>query len=191
MQTTEMPTMDSGYEGLKTQQADNVSIYELENEGLVERIRHKLRGEIYDVETGRWVQVYKAHMNDEGLGKFMFVVESLLDKNITLSKLDLNKVYKMAYEINSAIIGVIFKKSVEYEIDPVDRDLIIDIIDLQVFSTLMRALDGGERTHRETIIKSIENVVDKQTHTMGGGGGVFASLNPFKKMNKGDMGVEM
>jgi len=184
-----MPSMELDAGGLKSQ-TDNVSIYELENENLIDRIRHKLRGEIYDLNSGRWVQVYEPHMNDAGLGKFMFVIESLLDKNISLSNLTIDKVYRMSYEINTAVIGIVFKRSKEYEIDQVDRDIIVDIIDLQVYSTLVRALEGGERTHRETIIKSVENNIMKQQGTRGNGGSLFASLNPFGKSGNND-GVEM
>jgi hypothetical protein len=179
-----MDGMDLGMQGLKQQQSDNVSIFELESEILIDRIKHQLRGDVFDPNNNCWVQTYKPHVNEEGIGKFVFIISGMLDKNITLSHLDLDKIYRMSYEICTAIIGLIFRKSKEYEIAAEDRDLILNIIEQQIFSTLMRAKDGGERTHRETIIKSVENVVDKQTHTQARTGSILASLNPFKKTGR-------
>jgi len=181
----------SGYNSmLQQQQSDNVSIYELEQDELIERIRHQLSGEVWDAQEARWIQINEPRANRKGIGHICSVIASHLDKNITLSHLSLKQIYQMAFEVSSVVTGIIFMKHTEYEIGPDDRDVIMTIIDHHVFANYMRALDGGERKHRETVIKSVESIVERQSMPQSGGGGLFGGLNLFKRNRPSGGGLE-
>ena len=57
------------------------------------------------------------------------------------------------------------------------------MIFLRSFGRKLRALDGGERRHRETIIKSVENIRDVQDTSQQQKQGFSLLRNPFKRNN--------
>jgi len=162
---------------------NNVSIYELEQIELIEKIKHVFAGEVWDRNEGKWVQVHKARANDEGIGHILTIIAAHLDKNITLSELDIFQISRMTFEVTSAVIGVIFMKHNEYEIGPEDRDIIVNVVEHHVYANYMRALNGGERRHRETVIKSVESIVERQSGAQKESG-LFGKMNLFRH-NKG------
>jgi len=174
---------------LKQQQADNVSIYELDQEALIEKVRHTLAGEIYDPETDMWVADpdLQPPMNHKGVHFFMLKFGGHLDKNVTLSNLTIERIHMMIYEIEVAILEIFFKRAQEFEIKQENMDYIKQIVAQQIYANLLRALDSGERKHRETLIKSVESVIDRQSNseTIGSNsGGLFG----FLKANRPNRG---
>jgi|TARA_Y100000310_G_C20671753_1_gene810686 hypothetical protein len=169
----------------KQQQADNVSIYELEQVGLIDRVKHMFAGEMFNPQTGQWdkMQGVCPPMNDKGVHHFMIKFSSHLDKNITLSDFTVEQIGDMMVEICYDILEVLWKRHKEFEIKRENFHFIMHILEHQIFANYMRAKDGGERKHRETLIKSVESVVDRQEMTKRGGSSPLSFLNPFNRGN--------
>jgi len=169
---------------LKQQQSDNVSIYELDQSPLIERIKHLLASEIFNPNTGTWEKEEDIEplMNSKGVHYFMVKFGGHLDKNITLSKLDISKIHQMMVEICNDILEIFWKKDKIFDIKRENMSSILHIVEHHIYANYMRALDGGERTHRETLIKSVESIIDRQdSPKQSSGGGMLGMLNPFKR----------
>lgn len=180
-------------EALKQQQSDNVSIYELEDENLMDRIRHALAGEIYIPQEGKWkdIEGVKPPMNKKAVHHIMVKLAGHLDKNIKLSSLDIDKIHEMMVEVTNDILEIFWKRGQEFEIKQENMSFILHILEHQIYANYMRAKDGGERRHRETVIKSIENIKDVQTTQDTSRGFSLGLFNPFKKRGKQTSGGGM
>lgn len=174
----------------KSQQADSVSMYELEQDTLIEKIRHTLAGERYDTENEVWSadKELAPPMNRKGVHHFMLKFGGHLDKNVTLSNFKLEEIHRMMFEICMDIDEIFLKRSVEFGIKQENMDFIKHILEHQILANLKRALDNGERKHRETLIRSVESIRDTQSTSetsIGNKRGLFGFMQGKKQ---GDFG---
>lgn len=161
---------------------ENVSIYELEDENLIERVRHLLAGEVYDPHEGEWVKHpdVKPPMNSKGVHYFMIKFGGHLDKNIKLSHFDQKKINEMMVEICNSILKIFWYYDSDFEIRLADMNMIINLLEHNIYANYMRALNGGERKHRETLIKLHETSVEKTTDSGVPKSSFFSGFSPFK-----------
>jgi hypothetical protein len=169
-------------------QSDNVSVYELESQALIDKIKHMFLGEVYNPVNGLWeITPHLAPpMNKKGAHFFMLKFSGHLDKNIMLSEFTLEEINQMMLEICADVNEIFFKRAEEFEIKQENMSFIKRILEHEIRATYKRALSGGERTHRETLIKQEMRVVDTQTSShvgTSGGGGFFGMFGNNK--NKG------
>ena len=171
----------------KQQQSDNVSIYELDDEALIIRIKHLLAGEIANPETGKWDKMVgiAPPMNDKGVHHFMVKFGGHLDKNIKLSDFTAESIGEMMVDICNDILEIFWERANEFEIQPENMTCIMHIIEHQIYANYRRALEGKERIHRETVIRSVENVRDIQSTSNTERSGAFSFGNIFKKNKMG------
>lgn len=153
---------------LKQQQADNVSIHELEQVHLIDRIRHMLAGEVYNNETGYYERRddLSPPMNAKGVHFFILKFGGHLDKNITLSNFTLEEINQMMLEICYDINEIFFKRCTEFDIKQENMSFIKHILEHEIRANYLRAKDAGERKHRETVIRSVERLSDNQSNTV-------------------------
>jgi hypothetical protein len=164
----------------------NVSMYELEQLNLKESIRHSLAGEIYDPKHGVWVHDKELGrpMNLRGVHFFMTKLSGHLDKNVTLSDFTVDQINEMLTEVCNDILEIFWKRNKEFEIIQANMNYILHIIEHQIFANYRRAKEGGERRHRETMVRYVENVRDsQQTSFNQPKGGIFGGL--LKKKQDG------
>jgi hypothetical protein len=170
-------------------QESNVSIYELDDEALIHRVKHMLAGEIFNPETGRWDKMggIAPPMNDKGVHHFMIKFGGHLDKNIKLSHFKIEKIGEMMIDVCNDICQIFWHRGDEFEINPENMTFIMHILEHQIYANYMRALEGNEMTHRETVIRSVENIRDVQnTNTRDhNNGNVFGNI--FKKNKVGSI----
>jgi hypothetical protein len=175
--------LDSGR--VAQSQADNVSVYELESQNLIDKIKHMFLGEVYNPLNGLWeIAPHLAPpMNEKGAHFFTLKFGGHLDKNIMLSLFTLEEINQMMLEICADINEIFFKRAEEFEIKQENMSFIKRILEHEIRATYKRALNGGERTHRETLIKQEMRVVDTQTSSHVGtssGGGIFGMFGNNK-----------
>jgi hypothetical protein len=170
-----------------TPQDNNVSIYELDDDALIMRVKHLLAGEIFNPETGRWDKLVgvKPPMNDSGVHHFMIKFGGHLDKNIKLSDFTLEKIGEMMTDICNDILEIYWQRGREFAIDAENMTFIMHILEHQIYANYMRALDGKERLHRETVIRSVENIREVQSTATRENSHGFSFGNIFKKNNTG------
>lgn len=171
------------------QQESNVSIYELDDEALILRVKHMLAGEVFNPETGRWDKMkgVAPPMNDKGVHHFMIKFGGHLDKNIKLSDFKIEKIGDMMIDVCNDMTEIFWQRGEEFEIAPENMTFIMHILEHQIYANYMRALDGKERLHRETVIRSVENIKDVQnTNTNDHNkGNVFGNI--FKNSKTGSI----
>jgi len=185
-----MENFDVGYEQeYKDNNSNNASIFELEQDNLIERVRRKLAGEVYNPTTGEWEleEGLDPPMNKKGVHHFIIKFGGHLDKNITLSEFRLIKIHEMLMEICTDILEIFWKKGQDFDIKKENMTFIMHILEHNIYANYMRALDGGERKHRETVMKLIESRIDRQEapkQNTSRIGGLFK--NPFAKLGGGE-----
>ncbi len=143
------------------QQDDSISKWELEFE-LYEELEHILRGEVYSyLDSSRtkrgWVQKLEPLCNDEGINSFFAKIRSHLNRNITLSFLNETQINRIARQVRVNIATIMFLKYPQFDIKYSNFDLILNIIDHNVFCNLCRALNGGEKEYRHKFISESIN----------------------------------
>ena len=161
------------------------SIFEIDNEPIIDKIVQYLRGKHFI--DKRWQPIDPEHpdgnriMNEKGIMNFVTILRPHLDKMMILSELTMDEIYMICRRVSFMLIRLLSSHYQEFHIVPTKANLslIHGVIDNIVFTTVRRAHRGGERRHRETMLKLVEQYVQKETEKTGG-----ISLNPFKALMK-------
>ena len=156
------------YSGQKDRYQQISSIFEIDNEPIVDSIVNYLRG--YKLIDGSWVPIDErnphtyALMNEKGIAAITPILRIHVDKLIIMSDLEMENIYCMSSEVAHTIISLLAKNYHEFGIQGTAEhlDIVYNMIDHAVFSTLRRAFHGGERKHRETIMKMVEQFVQRE-----------------------------
>lgn len=112
---------------------------------ILKEIQLKLRGEIEDVD-GDIKRISEPLMNNVGVGNMLLIASSVVNQNTIMSALDEKEINKMIIQLGEDITDDLTMNWKEYEIkDKIKLDIIEDIVLFMSFSSLKRALHGGER----------------------------------------------
>ncbi|GAG25571.1 unnamed protein product, partial [marine sediment metagenome] len=95
-------------------------------------------------------------VNEAGLRVITTILRGYLNKNIILSNLDSNMINKVAMDNTLDIIRFIYMTYDKYEIKKENFSVIVNLIDNNVYSALLRAKDGFFVNHLSTTQRYIE-----------------------------------
>ena len=137
---------------------DELLRYILDSDQVVEEIGHKLRGEVYDPHTEKFVQKYDAMMNDKGVNSVMNILNSHMTKNFKTAVLDTDSINQMCKEMRYNIIMIFFEKYKEFGIDKSNLNIIVSIIDNSIYNHVSTSKNGEFLR----LIKSVTTVVNQK-----------------------------
>lgn len=106
---------------------------------IIEIIKHGLLGESMDEEVGEYrPEEHGPLMNNQGVNKYIMMLESLFNKNTGISNLDEDDYHRIVSKIKLSINKDLFVNHQKYDLDedniPYVRDLIIHPIELHLTS---------------------------------------------------------
>lgn len=141
------------------------SIFEIDNEPLIESITYYLKGYRLDKKTKIWIPVDPTNifkfrrMNELGSEDVSTKLRANISPNALLSDLSLDQIHVLCRNVAYAIIRMVADHYLEYGISPTKANLdhIHHVIMNPIFTALMRAHNGGERLHRERMLKILES----------------------------------
>lgn|SRR3990167_2273627 len=100
-------------------------------------------------------------LNEEGLRDLIAIVESYLNKNTYLSELNEFEIAELVRETMISIIGILYSKHREYDLEEKNLDIVINIMFNYIYSAAKRAEKGGERKFITNTTKTIEHKMTK------------------------------
>ena len=151
--------------------------FRIQSEDILLEIEHKLRGEMYDVKTGRWDPKYGKWCNDLGINIILSLVYDYANKNIYLANLTKDEIFFKCKHMKKKLAKLIFNKYHDYGIDKVKRDLIVKKVVDAVHSCLSRCEDGREAEQISTATQRHEIFQGKEE--------TVKPISPFKKLFRG------
>lgn len=175
-QITRMPQFRTGDDGKTIR-------WKVDPEDTIDEICHFLNGDSWDNEEEKWVVNRNPDLmlvNSRGIRAIETKLRSVLNKNVVLSNLEEEMINQIA--MNSAInmIKLIYTSHDQFAIDKKNFDLVIEIIDNNVYSALRRAARGLTLNHLSTTQRYIEQssmiATEKEKK-----GGMFPSVFNWKK----------
>jgi len=99
-------------------------------------------------------------LNKVGISKMMSIVNLYLNRNVMMSTLSQEIIFRMMRGFAATIILNLGENYDVYEIDQTDLKLIVKMLKDTVETTLYRALNNGERRYLNTVNKRIETFAD-------------------------------
>lgn len=119
-----------------------------------DRLRHRLRREVFDETTGGWVRSSMPPLlNEQGVSMIIETVEPLMSKNIINTNLDENQINKRIKNVVGTVNDNLTYGYDIYAVDEFSQAHIIEIVVNTIIGALFRALNDGERTHVRKITK--------------------------------------
>lgn len=163
------------------------SIFEIDNQPIVQEIIGFLSGRKKD-HKGKLVPIDKLDheryrlVNDKGISDIITLLRPLTDKMIILSDLTIDEIYSVCRDTRITLIRLLAENYKRYDLvpDKANLKLILTVIDNSVFVTAKRSHRGGEKKHRETMMRMIESITQREQKPPGSG----ISLSPFKMFSK-------
>ncbi len=177
------------------QQQENLIVFQLELDNIMERIEHLLKGDILreDAEGNLTYTVPKDTtlivLNDYGVQLIMNVISFYLNRNTILSNYKDDRIFEILYDLGFELADLVYINYEKMGLDTVEKRsrssvLIMNILHM-IESTYNRSLGGEERESLRTAR------VVTQSQPLGGGGIQMQqpmmekkrrwSLNPFRR----------
>lgn len=167
---------------------NNLIVWQLEVDNVLERIEHLLRGDIVSLDQdGNQVYVEPEDkslitLNDYGVKLIMNTISFYLNRNTILSNYDSKRIYEILYDLGIELSDVIYINYEKMGMDSIEKRSRYPIIVLNILhtveSTYNRALKGGERESLRTA-----RIVTQNEPMNRGGGNQMSSGKRFKLMN--------
>lgn len=132
---------------MQNQQAVQAALVEQINPvHVLKQIQLQLRGQMEDPYTGEIQQISEPLMNEVGTGNMLVLASSVVNQNTIMSSFDEKEINKMILQLGEDITDDLTMNWKEYGIkDKTKLDVIEDIVLFMSYSSLKRALSGGER----------------------------------------------
>lgn len=133
--------------------------WKVDPEEVIDEIVHYLRGDSWNNITNEWIYNQdkdRQLCNDKGLNVFSTHLRGVLNKNIILSNFSEDDIKILAKENAENIAKLIFMCCEEFGIKKQNFDVILQLIDNNVFSSLLRAKNGFFVHHLSTTQRHIE-----------------------------------
>lgn len=141
---------------------DNLIKWQLELDSILERVEHILRGDKPTVRDGNLIFVPPANdedkiLNDYGVSEIMRVLTMYLNRNTILSNYDEETINWKVLDFGFELSDLIFLKYEEMGLNNLEKRkrypmIVREIVDA-VHSSLLRALNGGERASIRTAMQ--------------------------------------
>ena len=159
--------------------------YLLENENMVDKVEHYLKGEVFDYAEQKYVKKYEAKCNKEGINQIMSRLQPLTDKSVMLTHIqerNANAII-LTFAENFAI-DLVFHSD-EWGIKQSDIICLHDIITDLIYFSICRGEDGIEKRFlARTMFMGFQ---ESNGNMMQGGNagypkqGFFEKINPFNR----------
>ena len=180
------------YNNIQGQQ-DNLIVWQLELDNILERIEHLLRGDIIK-EDGRGGITYTKPtdkrliiLNEYGVQMIMNFISFYLNRNTILSNYKEERVFEILHDLGYELSDLVYINYETMGLDTVEKRsrstmLVMNILHM-IESAYNRALFGEERDS----LRKARIVTQNQplSSPMGSGQQSGFSLNPFKRLNMG------
>jgi len=161
--TNAQTTESANYAMFDTQTSPELVRELLQNDDILLKVEHLLKGEIYNDEQGKWIKVYKPLMNDEGINNLLLDLSLRIHKNLILSNFDEQDVMRIALETRKQMVTEIYMNGDNYGLkvgDTSSKSRIVKLLDHAVYSSLRRAFMHGEKDFLGRSVTHSENVVN-------------------------------
>lgn len=142
-----------------------VARWELENDDIIEELRHSFRGEIYDYKKREYTLTpySKPIMNDAGINSVLSVINNYLNKNTTLSYLEKQDIFNTMEALMWSLQKSLILNYEVYELNIMnDYELVLSLVEHGVYSSLMRAFEGKTMEYRRKVISAHENIIQRE-----------------------------
>lgn len=139
-------------------QSPDFFIYQLDNEEIIKRLAHRLRGEIWDTELNKWVEKGQRLMNDDGIRMLVTIVDSHLSKEKILTDITQEQVDRIASAMRFCLIHHLRMRWKSYNIDKSNLSIILNIVDHHIFCNISRSIGGRTLEYFKPTIKRVETI---------------------------------
>lgn len=149
--------------------------YQLEMDGLLERIEHMLRGDKIEFKDGSHIWVKQTEndkiiFNSQGVSEIMRALSMYLNINTILSNYDEKTINNKVYDIGNEINNLIYLKYKDFGLKTLGKRKLYPIIVMEmvdvIHSSYLRALNGGERDS----LREARHVTQTDNQSSGAGG---------------------
>jgi len=181
------PRVNSQTSAFATKNMNDIAMYQLELNDLLEQTEHILKGDIVEWHDG--IKIWKANpkaesnvLNKEGIRKIMLDLQNYINRHIILGDYDERDINKIMKDYGRKISNLIFMKYEEMGMDTESKrqeyqSIVMNIVNL-VYASYSRAKDGAERRSLREMINISQQ---HQTGGMMGAGGVTVNAQQPQK----------
>src|SRR3990167_5615447 len=141
----------------------------LDSSDVIDEVEHKLRGEIWDNSSERYIKKYDELLNDKGINIMMSILHTHLTKNFKLTVLAEHEVLAISKAVRKDIIKLLFIYYKEYGAEKSKLSLIVNMVDHPIFVHLKSALNGETLKFLKTAEHRVDHVQSVQRETNEGG----------------------
>jgi len=167
-QLDEMPEEVQTTEYIPRPRAEETVRWQLTIFDLIEGLRHRLAGEVYDDIKEEWVPAGKKLMNEDGIRSIISIVEFHVNKSMILSNFEKKEIARMMERIHQAIASLFAYKWKEFEMEKEYLDIIIECVTNFIWGGLKRAELGAEKKFLSQTQRITERIVQRQEEKKGG-----------------------
>ena len=133
-------------------------IEKLDPSSIIEKIRHALKGEIENPETGSWEKRFDQMCDDKLINLLLMNAASVINQNTTMSELNDHEIGSIIYDLSLVLINLLAQTADLYHVDYSKLDTIWTTISNTAYLALKRAKNRGEMRALRTVIRSQEQV---------------------------------
>ncbi|MFP4019280.1 MAG: hypothetical protein ACOC44_18435 [Promethearchaeia archaeon] len=162
-------------ETISRQQADGQTTrWQLSGADLMEQLKQRLKGKMWDEREGKYKKVGKELVNDEGVGSILSIVNFYINKNTQLSYFIPKEISMIMENFRKDLTDLFKLRHSDFDLDKEDMSLVHGCVSNFVWAALNRARYGGEK---EFLQNSEQRVIrhsgqeEKQ--------GFLSKINPF------------
>jgi hypothetical protein len=130
----------------------------LDIDDVVVTIEMNLRGNFWDAKERTWSKKGIELMNEQGVNFVSTIVRARLGRHIAMTDLDVDNIKLMALEVCEDVANVLENKWRLFGVEIAYLSTVLDMIDHLVYTTLRRALNGGERAFIKEIAPESRNI---------------------------------
>ena len=171
-------------------QENNLIVWQLELDNILERIEHLLKGDVIK-DDGQGGMEYTTPedkrliiLNDYGVQMIMNVISFYLNRNTILSNYTIERIMEILHDLGYELSDLVYINYETMGLDTVEKRsrstmLVMNVLHM-IESSYLRALSGEERDSlRKARIVTQSQPLGSQPISGGSNGGF--SLNPFKR----------
>lgn len=142
-----------------SQQHGDYLRFRIDPSPMLVQLQRLIGAKIWDNINGRWIPdttrrplATEQFINDLMTSLYGYVNLNNIQGNIT----DI-EAHTISLKASEELIFLVGQRCDEYQIEPVNRDVIINLIDDMIFLTLSRAINDGQRIHDDTSFTSVQS----------------------------------
>lgn len=125
--------------------AENLAIFMLSPQGIIEQIEHDLKGEILSSDGKFWVKTGIRTINDRGIAEIKSTLTAFINPNIFLSIFTKEEIYRNCSDLEYELNSLFYLKWKEFDIKKEHLNILKRKIMVQVHASLSRALEFNKQ----------------------------------------------